>query len=65
MPRLATSLYGARAANGVVSSLLKSGNQLNVLFSATLTVRPYNFYTILGSTADTDRDGKGVGGHES
>ena len=43
----ATSIYGARAANGVVVITTKKAgkNQLNVSFSATLTVRPYNFYT--------------------
>lgn len=49
----ATSIYGARAANGVVVITTKKAgkNQLNVSFSATLTVRPYNFYT--GHLADT------------
>ena len=51
----ATSIYGARAANGVVVITTKKAgkNQLNVSFSATLTVRPYNFYTgHLAGTAD-------------
>ena len=51
----ATSIYGARAANGVVVITTKKAgkNQLNVSFSATLTVRPYHFYTgHLAGTAD-------------
>ena len=48
----ATSIYGARAANGVVVITTKqaSKEKLNVSFSATLTVQPYNYYT--GHLAD-------------
>ena len=44
----ATSIYGARAANGVVVITTKKAgkNQLNVSFSATLTVRPYIFIPV-------------------
>ena len=40
-------LWCSCAANGVVVITTKKAgkNQLNVSFSATLTVRPYNFYT--------------------
>lgn len=51
----ATSIYGARAANGVVVITTKKAkkDQLNVSFSATLTVQPYDYYTgHLASTAD-------------
>lgn len=51
----ATSIYGARAANGVVVITTKKAkkNQTNISFSATLTVQPYNYYTgHLASTAD-------------
>lgn len=43
----ATSIYGARAANGVVVITTKKArkNQTNVSFSATLTVQPYSYYT--------------------
>lgn len=43
----AASIYGARAANGVVVITTKRAkkDQLNVSFSATLTVRPYDYYT--------------------
>ena len=43
----ATSIYGARAANGVVVITTKRAkkNQMNVSFSATLTVQPYDYYT--------------------
>lgn len=48
----ATSIYGARAANGVVVITTKRAkkDQLNVSFSATLTVQPYEYYT--GHLAD-------------
>lgn len=48
----ATSIYGARAANGVVVITTKRAkkDQLNVSFSATLTVQPYDYYT--GHLAD-------------
>lgn len=43
----ATSIYGARAANGVVVITTKraKNERLDVSFSATLTVQPYNYYT--------------------
>ena len=43
----ATSIYGARAANGVVVITTKRAkkDQVNVSFSATLTVQPYDYYT--------------------
>lgn len=42
----ATSIYGARAANGVVVITTKRAkkDELNVSFSATLTVQPYDTY---------------------
>lgn len=42
----ATSIYGARAANGVVVITTKRAkkDQLNISFSATLTVQPYSTY---------------------
>ena len=42
----ATSIYGARAANGVVVITTKRAkkDELNVSFSATLTVNPYDTY---------------------
>ena len=51
----ATSIYGARAANGVVVITTKRAkkDQVNVSFSATLTVQPYDYYTgHLASAAD-------------
>lgn len=43
----ATSIYGARAANGVVVITTRKARKgrLDVSFSTTLTVRPYNYYT--------------------
>jgi TonB-linked SusC/RagA family outer membrane protein len=48
----ATSIYGARAANGVVVIVTKKAhnNQTNVSFSSTLSVKPYRYYT--GNVAD-------------
>lgn len=48
----ATSIYGARAANGVIVITTKKAkkNTLDVSFSATMTVQPYRYYT--GMTAD-------------
>lgn len=51
----ATSIYGARAANGVVVITTKRAKQsrVNVSFSATLTVNPYSYYTgHMASSAD-------------
>ena len=43
----ATSIYGARAANGVVVIVTKKAakGKTNVSFSSTLTVSPYKYYT--------------------
>ncbi|WP_303919200.1 SusC/RagA family TonB-linked outer membrane protein [Draconibacterium sediminis] len=43
----ATSIYGARAANGVVVIMTRkaSKGQTNVSFSSNLTVSPYRYYT--------------------
>lgn len=43
----ATSIYGARAANGVVVIVTRkaSKGKTNVSFSSTLTVSPYRYYT--------------------
>lgn len=43
----ATSIYGARAANGVVVITTKRAqkNRTDISFSATLTVQPYRYYT--------------------
>ncbi len=43
----ATSIYGARAANGVVVIITKKAlrGKTNVSFSSNLTVSPYNYYT--------------------
>lgn len=43
----ATSIYGARAANGVVVIITKKakGDKTNVSFSSTLTYTPYKYYT--------------------
>lgn len=48
----AASIYGARAANGVVVITTKRAkkDQLNVSFSATMSVQPYDYYT--GHLAD-------------
>mgnify|MGYP000853793549 FL=1 len=48
----AASIYGARAANGVVVITTKRAkmNRLDISFSATLTTQPYNYYT--GHLAD-------------
>jgi len=48
----ATSIYGARAANGVVVIVTKKArnNETNVSFSSTLSVKPYRYYT--GNAAD-------------
>ena len=48
----ATSIYGARAANGVVVITTKKAkkDRLDVSLSATLTVQPYRYYT--GHLAD-------------
>lgn len=52
----AASIYGARAANGVIVITTKSGSKgekLDVNFSATLTWSPYRYYTgHLASAAD-------------
>lgn len=50
----ATSIYGARAANGVVVIVTKkaSKGKTNVSFSSTLTVSPYNYYT--GNLTDAE-----------
>lgn len=51
----ATSIYGARAANGVIVITTKRARQskVNVSFSATLTVTPYSYYTgQMASSAD-------------
>lgn len=48
----ATSIYGARAANGVVVIVTKKAhnNETSVSFSSTLSVKPYRYYT--GNVAD-------------
>jgi TonB-linked SusC/RagA family outer membrane protein len=48
----ATSIYGARAANGVVVIVTKKAkkDRIDVSFSSTLTMRPYEYYT--GHLAD-------------
>lgn len=48
----ATSIYGARAANGVVVITTRRArkDRTDISFSATLTVRPYDYYT--GHLAD-------------
>lgn len=49
----ATSIYGARAANGVVVIITKKAkaNQTNISFSSTFTFTPYDYYT--GNVADS------------
>ncbi len=48
----ATSIYGARASNGVIVIETKKArqNQTRVSFSGTLSVKPYSYYT--GNVAD-------------
>lgn len=50
----ATSIYGARAANGVVVITTKKAkkDQVDISFSSTFTVNPYRYYT--GNMASTD-----------
>lgn len=51
----ATSIYGARAANGVIVITTKKAkkNTLDVSFSATMTYQPYRYYTGMMADAAT------------